>query len=166
MKRALSNFENATTVIAFAIVVVIAFANVVSRYVLGISFAFTSELTINLSVYVAIVGSVIALRENAHLGFSLLVDRSQGLRKKALEIFVGVAITAFYLLITIYSAELALEQAQRGTVTPALGIPNYWYTSALVLGGILGTVRAVEIVVGRMKKPAAELVVRGESWSN
>lgn len=162
MKNVLLLFENWTTIVAFAIVVISAFGNVLSRYVFGTSFAFTSELTVNLAVYVAIVGSVIALRENSHLGFSLFVDRSQGVTKKGMLIFAGVAIATFYAVVAYYSLDLAISQAQRGTVTPALGVPNYLYTSMLVLGGVLGLIRSLGMIATRTRIPSAELVAEGE----
>lgn len=154
MRKLLSHFENWTTIIALTVVVGVAFGNVISRYVLGTSFAFTSELTVNLAVYVAIVGSVIALRENSHLGFSLLPDSANGKVRKRILVFTGIAIGSFYAVIAYYSFNLALSQAQRGTVTPALGVPDFLYTSAMVVGGVLGVIRAVEIIVDRVKAPA------------
>ena len=47
MNRAITLFENTFAAVAFAIITIIAFTNVISRYVLNASLAFTTEITVN-----------------------------------------------------------------------------------------------------------------------
>lgn len=157
----LKRFEEWSVLIGLLIVSLLAFANVVSRYVLNLSFAFTSELTVNLAVYVIIVGSVIALREGGHLGFGLLADQASEVTRRRLEMFVYCAIGVFYLILTLTSFDLANRQFERGTSSPSLGVPDFLYTSALVIGGGLGVVRSIQLLINQLPQPVETLSGEG-----
>jgi len=53
----------------------VAFVNVVTRYVVRYSLAFTEEVVVSLFVWLTLLGTAIAFREGSHLAFEVLVDR-------------------------------------------------------------------------------------------
>jgi TRAP-type C4-dicarboxylate transport system permease small subunit len=59
-------------VIALALIVVLVFSNVVARYGFGSGFAGAEELSLLLFLWLVFLGSVLALRQHAHLGMELL----------------------------------------------------------------------------------------------
>ena len=91
--RILAEVENWIAVIAFAIVASITFANVLGRYVFNASLAFTGELAVNMAVTLAMIGTAIAMREGAHLGFRLLHDLAKGKIKIVMALIVAIAIS-------------------------------------------------------------------------
>lgn len=135
--KVLAELENWIAVAAFAVVASITFINVLGRYVLNASLAFTGELAVNMAVTLAMIGTAIAMRENAHLGFSLLHDLSKGRIRMAVAVFVAVAVTVFFLIVTYYGFWQAVNQFEQNRVTPSLRMPQGLFTLALPVAGVL-----------------------------
>ncbi|MFZ0241113.1 MAG: TRAP transporter small permease subunit [Desulfobacterales bacterium] len=121
----------------------IAFINVLSRYLFHFSFAATEEITINLFVWLTVVGSAIAFERGSQLGMMTLFNIFPKRFKKA-AILLGAGLSAilfllvdYYMLQAIYD-ELTLFQA----TSAALDIPVWIYyagvplLSAFVFSGI------------------------------
>ena len=70
LKWFIIHFEEASCAILFAIMAIVAFVNVISRYLLKYSLAFTEELLISFFVWLTLLGAAVAFREGSHLGFS------------------------------------------------------------------------------------------------
>lgn len=144
LDRALSTAENALAALAFAIIVAVAFTNVLSRYVFGTSLAFTTEITVNLVVWMTMIGAVIGVREGSHLGFSLLHEKLRGRAQDVVTVLIGVAMVLFFLVLIRFGWDLASQQMDRGRATPSMGIPQWLFTVALPVGSALGAFRAVQ----------------------
>ena len=71
-----------TAAILLFTMALIAFINVLSRYLLHLSFAATEEITINLFVWLTVLGIALAFEQNAHLGMCFLYKRFPGRIKK------------------------------------------------------------------------------------
>ena len=106
----------------------IAFINVLSRYLFHFSFAATEEITINLFVWMTVVGSAIAFERGSQLGMVTLFNIFPK-RYKKLVILLSAALSAilfllvdYYMLQAIYE-ELTLFQA----TSAALDIPVWIY---------------------------------------
>ncbi|MGW9307295.1 TRAP transporter small permease [Saccharomonospora azurea] len=143
LSRRLALVENLLAAIPFAVVAVVAFAGVLSRYFFNASLAFTSELTVNLAVWMIMMGTVIGLRERAHLGFSVLYDRARGAARTVLTVAVTVAVLTFLAVLLYFGLDMALQQAERGRATPSIGIPQWMFTLALPVGALLGVYRTL-----------------------
>lgn len=59
-------------VIALGLIVVLVFSNVVARYGFGAGFAGAEELSLLLFLWLVFLGSILALRQRAHLGMELV----------------------------------------------------------------------------------------------
>lgn len=106
----------------------IAFMNILSRYLFHFSFAATEEITINLFVWMTVVGSGIAFERGGQLGmvtfYNLFPVR---FKKAAILLSAGLSAVLFilvdlYLIRAIYD-EITLFHASSG----ALGIPVWIY---------------------------------------
>ncbi|GAB3713596.1 TRAP transporter small permease [Nocardiopsis nanhaiensis] len=159
LDNALRHVENALATAVFAAVATLALLNVVSRYFLGGSLAFTSEITVNLAVWLIMIGSVIGLREGAHLGFSLLYDRTTGTARAAMTVLITVAVLAYLAVFIAYGTQLVVHQVELGRATPAIGIPHWLFTLALPVGGVLGSVRAIQAAVVSIRMAGADNTV-------
>jgi len=98
----------------------IAFINVISRYLFHFSFAATEEITINLFVWLTMVGSGIAFERGGQLGMVTLYNLFPRPLKKAAILF-----SAFMDIFTIQAIydEITLFQA----TSASLGIPVWIY---------------------------------------
>jgi TRAP-type transport system small permease protein len=112
----------------------IAFINVVSRYIFHFSFAATEEITINLFVWLTVVGTGIAFERGAHLGMVTLFNRFPNALKKAVILFSSVLMAALFAVINVFMIqaiydEMVLFHAMSG----ALGLPIWVYYAGVPL---------------------------------
>ena len=135
--RILAEVENWIAVISFAIVASITFVNVLGRYVFNASLAFTGELAVNMAVTLAMIGTAIAMREGAHLGFSLLHDLAKGKIKIVMALIVAIAVAIFFIIVAYYGFWQAVGQFEQNRLTPSLKLPQGAFTMMLPMGGIL-----------------------------
>ena len=106
----------------------ITFANIVSRYVLHFSFAATEEITINLFVWMTVVGCGIAFSRGAHLGMVTLFNRFPEALKRGVIVGSALLSSLLFLLVSLYLIraiydDLVLFHATSG----ALGVPVWVY---------------------------------------
>ena len=120
--------EHWTAAVLLAAMAVIAFLNVLGRYLFHYSLAFTEEVTINLFVWLTVVGSGLAFERGAQLGMNSLFDLFPHRMKRfvivlsaALAAGLFIAVDAL-LVYTIYY-EITLFRA----TSPALGILVWLY---------------------------------------
>jgi len=151
VNRVLTVVENSLAAAAFMVITAVALINVISRYFLNASLAFTSEITINLAVWMTMIGASIAVRERAHLGFSLLHDRSRGWLRDAITILIALVVVLFLLVVAIYGWEQVVSQRESGRATPSMGIPQWWFSLALPVGAVLAIIRAVQTAVAALR---------------
>lgn len=143
----LRRVENALIAITFLFITLLAFANVVARYVFHASFSFTSELLVNLAVLLTMVGAAAATRLGTHPAFTLLRDSSRGVLRKALVVIVCVGMLVFFAIFLWLGVETALKQLESGRLTPALQIPQWIFSMGLPFGALLGVIRTVQVAV-------------------
>ena len=118
--------------ILLAVMAVIAFVNVLSRYIFHFSFAATEEITINLFVWMTVIGMGIAFERGGHLGmvtFFNLFPRK--LQKTSVLIYSLLAAALFlvlncFMIQAIYD-EITLFQAK----SASLGLPVWIYYAGL-----------------------------------
>jgi TRAP-type C4-dicarboxylate transport system permease small subunit len=106
----------------------IAFINVLSRYLLHFSFAATEEVTINMFVWLTVVGSGIAFERGGQLGMVTLYNIFPKRFKKVVILFGSCMSAVLFILVDIFMIqaiyqELTLFQA----ISPGLGIPVWIY---------------------------------------
>ena len=120
--------------ILLAVMALIAFVNVLSRYIFHFSFAATEEITINLFVWMTIIGMGIAFERGGHLGmvtfFNLFPEKMQ---KASVLVYSLLAAGLFlvlngFMIQAIYD-EITLFQAK----SASLGLPVWVYYAGLPL---------------------------------
>lgn len=106
----------------------IAFVNVLSRYFFHFSFAATEEITINLFVWLTVVGSGIAFERGGQLGmvtvYHLLPPRFQ----KAVVVLSATLGAALFVLVDLFTIQAIYHEVTLfGATSAALGIPVWIY---------------------------------------
>ncbi|MBP6684517.1 MAG: TRAP transporter small permease [Leucobacter sp.] len=143
----LRRLENTIIAVTFLFITLLAFANVIARYVFHASFSFTSELLINLAVLLTMVGAAAATRLGTHPSFSLLRDSSRGVLHKIVVALVCVGMLVFFLILLWLGFETAMKQLESGRLTPALQMPQWIFTMGLPFGALLGAIRTIQVAV-------------------
>jgi len=144
MKRIIEHAEEGLMVFLMAVMTVIAFVNVFTRYVIRYSFAFTEELVVSLFVWLTLLGTSIAFRQGAHLGFSFIVERSpKPVQRAAIWLSAALGVVLFGFLIYFGIGQIRSER-MLGTTSESLAIPQWWYTAGIPVIGLLIIARILE----------------------
>jgi tripartite ATP-independent transporter DctM subunit len=115
--------------------IVILFAGIVARYVFRQPLVWSDELASILFLWLAMLGSVVALRRGEHMRMTALVNRASARTRALLDAVAVAAMLAFLLLIVMPGYEYASEEAV--VTTAALEIPNIWRAAAVPVGTVL-----------------------------
>ncbi len=106
----------------------IAFVNVLSRYLFHFSFAATEEITINLFVWMTVIGSGIAFERGGQLGMITLYRVLPKRWKKFVVIFSSALSAVLFVLVDFYMIQAIHEELTLFHATSAaLGIPVWIY---------------------------------------
>ncbi len=144
LARFTAHFEEVLCAILFAIMAIVAFVNIISRYLLKYSLAFTEEILISFFVWLTLLGSAIAFRRGAHLGFSFITDRLPR-EVKAFLIWVGAFLGVFLFSCLIYFSIFQLkEEIELKITSSGIGIPQWWYTIGMPAWSILVIIRIIQ----------------------
>ena len=140
----MNRLEEGALVLTFVVMTVVAFVNVVTRYVIQYSLAFTEEIVVSLFVWLTLLGTAVAFREGSHLAFTYLVERApRPLRRVSLALTTGLTIALFALLLYFGVGQINNERLM-GTTSEALAIPQWWYTAGIPLFSALIIVRVAQ----------------------
>ena len=133
-----------------ALLCVITMANVIVRYFTDVSFAFTEEISVSLLVVMTLVGASTAFYRNKHIAILFFVERCSAPTRRLLELVGLLACTLMFGLLAWYGARLAWDDYRFEVTSPALGIPQWWYTVWLPLLSVVIVVRLLSLIVRRM----------------
>jgi tripartite ATP-independent transporter DctM subunit len=112
--------------------ILVLFSGVVSRYVLHQPLTWSDELAAMLFLWLAMLGSVIAVRRSSHMRMTALVDLASPSTRAFLDLLAVVAALTFLLLVGHQAYEFAAEEA--AVTSPSLEISNAWRAAALPCG--------------------------------
>jgi len=112
--------------------IVVLLAGIISRYVFQSPIVWTDELASMLFLWLAMLGSVIALQRAEHMRMTAIVAMVSPRTRAFLDVVAIAAPLAFLLLILHPAYEFAVDEAY--VTTPALEISNAWRAAALPVG--------------------------------
>jgi TRAP-type transport system small permease protein len=106
----------------------IAFVNVLSRYFIHFSIGATEEITINLFVWMTVVGTGIAFERGAQLGVVTFFNMFPLKARKALVVFSALLGAALFIMVCGYMIQAIYDEMTLFRATsPSLGIPIWIY---------------------------------------
>ena len=138
------HFEEGLGVVLLLAMCLLAFANVLTRYFIRYSFAFTEEIEVACLVWLTMLGAAAGFRRGIHLGFNLLALRFPAFGRKALFPLASLLTLATIGLLTWFGLSQVQDEFALNVRTEALDIPQWWYTLSIPVGGILIILRSLE----------------------
>jgi TRAP-type C4-dicarboxylate transport system permease small subunit len=154
VKAFVRNFEEIISVILLAAMAALAFANVLTRYFIHYSFAFSEEIEVALLVWITMLGAAACFRRGLHLGFNYLAEKMPVGIRKALTVLSGVLMIFVCAVIFRYSLIHIRDEIEMSITTEALGIPQWWYTIAIPVGLFFIVLRVIEATVAKLREKA------------
>ncbi|WP_312060960.1 TRAP transporter small permease [Anaerotignum sp.] len=147
LKKFLNHIEEVLSAICLAVMTVLAFVNVIARYVFSASLSFTDEITTYLFVLLSLLGAAIAAKRGAHLGFTILQDIvCEKLRRIMVLIGYGFAVL-FSGAICYYGVFMVLSQYAKKQITSGMQWPEWTFGSFVPVGAFFLTIRFLEIFI-------------------
>lgn len=128
------DFEERICAMITVVMLVLTFANVISRYILHYSIAFTEEITGNLFVLLCTMGAAIAAKRGAHLGLSLVPDALAD-RPKAILVGIANILSGIFALVLLYAgSRMVIHMKVIDAKSITLQFPAWIYGLALPVG--------------------------------
>lgn len=121
--------------------IILLFVGIVARYVLHTPLTWSDELASVLFLWLAMLGSVVALRRGEHMRMSTFVNGASAQRRTMLEAF-AMAASAVFVIMILYPA-YAFLQDESAMMMPGMDISAGWRAAAMLVGAVLMVVTAV-----------------------
>jgi tripartite ATP-independent transporter DctM subunit len=112
--------------------VVVLLGGVISRYAFHRPIIWTDELASTLFLWLAMLGSAIALHRAEHMRMTAFVGMLSPARRRMLDVVATIAALTFLLLITPSAYEFAVDEIP--VTTPAMQVSDGWRAAALPAG--------------------------------
>jgi len=149
--RFLNRLEEGLAALVLAAMVTLAFANVLTRYLLHYPLAASHELIVNAFIWLTLIGIAIGLREGregAHIRFVAATEFLPAVVRRA-AISLGFIVTAGLFAVLAYLSYGQLQDdLLLGMTSPALGWPNWIYTGPTPVLAAWVAVRAAAAAIG------------------
>ena len=136
VKKALDRLLESIVVTVVAVLVADVIWQVFTRLVLKNPSKWTEELAVFMLIWVAMLGSAVALERGAHLGIDYFTGKLSARVKQYTELFVFCAVAAFSFCVMILGGiDLVASTLQLDQVSPALGVRvGYVYLAVPISG--------------------------------
>jgi TRAP-type C4-dicarboxylate transport system permease small subunit len=138
-----AHFEEACGAIFLGVMVTVAFVNVITRYVLKYSMAFSEELTLYLFVWITLLGVSIAFKEGSNMAVSLLYDRFGRPARRILYIGAALCSVAFFAIFTYFGTLEVIDEINMRVMTEAMELPVWLFTISMPIAGALTIFRVI-----------------------
>ncbi|MFD1606968.1 TRAP transporter small permease [Oceanobacillus luteolus] len=138
--------EEWVLIISLIILVLIVFVQVLSRYFLNYSFAWSEEIARYILIWVAWISVSYSIRRQEHLRIEFLKDRFSPTVQKYIELVVLILWFLFAIFLAIEGTNVILGIQSSGQTSPSIGMPMWIAYLAIPVGGLLMTIRLIQQV--------------------
>jgi TRAP-type transport system small permease protein len=132
--------------LVMALLCLITMGNVLVRYFTNISFAFTEEISVSLMVVMTLIGASTAFYRNKHIAIIFVVDRLRPRIRAHFILFSLAASTLMFALLVWYGTRMAWDDYRFEVTSPALGVPQWFYSAWLPGLSLLIVVRLLSLM--------------------
>jgi TRAP-type C4-dicarboxylate transport system permease small subunit len=145
LDKMLTFFEEWTLFITVMVALIALFINVVLRYGINYSLAWSEELVREVIIYTTFIGCSAAIKERSMIKIDALVQLAPKL-KMPLTYFSHLAVLIFAGMMIYYGWLMAAMQLQTNQKTIILKIPLVYLYGILPLMGVLMGIRTIQVI--------------------
>lgn len=142
--------------------VLLAFINVVLRYIFDMSLPWAGELTNYLFIWSALFGAAYGFKQGAHISITLLIEKCSPIVMKGFLIFANLLSIAYLLLISYFGYELILFLMDFGEINVDLQVPMWIPQLVIPIAFLLAAYRVVEKLIELYKTDANKIKLFSE----
>jgi len=131
----LTRFYRALGALCVITMIAVLLAAIVMREVMALALVWSNEVSITLFVWSVFLGAGVAIAENAHIRFNMMVERLPLAGRRSVGLFVsyvGLALLVGFWLISIY-----VTWVYRGQVFTTIATSVAWEWAAVPVGMLL-----------------------------
>lgn len=151
MLRFLDKAEEWTCAVMLFFMAILAFINVIIRYLTTFSFSFSEELLVNLFVWITMLGASIATRKGALLGVTFLVDRLPAGLKKVASLAVTFCGVTLFMLLAFHGVDMVRSEYRSGMTTYSMALPMWIFGLAVPVCAFLLIARTIQRGINEWK---------------
>lgn len=140
--------ENLTAAM-IATMVILIFIQVVSREIVGSSFAWTEEVARYLMIWSTFLGASFAFQHGAHIGIEFFVSKLPTVFNKIFTVIAALCSSLFFYYMVTYGYEIVGRQM--GQTSAALNIPMGYVYLVIPISGILMFINLVDVTIKSLK---------------
>ena len=148
LDRLLMQLAGWLIILASVVMIVLVTFLVLDRMAIGTSWMGIHELALMAAMWLYMSGAIVALRNREHITVDYLASKIANPRWAAV---LALSNALIVLVITIFFARLALDMLNWTTArpqrTPALGLPQIWAQSAIIVAAGFAVIYAVRDLV-------------------
>src|ERR1700722_4786724 len=147
LDRALGLLITVPTAVLVVLEICVLLGGVISRYAFHRPIIWSDELASTLFLWLAMLGSAIALHRAEHMRMTAFVGMLSPAKRRVLDVVATVAALTFLLLIMPSAYDFAVDEMP--VTTPAMQVSDAWRAAALPAGFaimiLIGFVRLIEV---------------------
>ncbi len=126
-----THIEESLSAVLLAAMATIAFVNVLTRFGLNYSLAFTEELTVYFSVWVTLLGISLAFREKNHMVVTMFYDMLPGSTRKAAYLFAALCNIAFFAILGYWGFVQVHDEMMLQVRTESMHMPMWFFSASI-----------------------------------
>lgn len=138
------HFEEMGGAALLFIMAAIAFANVLTRYVINYSISFTEELTVYFFVWMTFLGLALAFRRGTQVRVTFFASKFSKPVRKALVIAAAIACVTFFAAMGYYGVLQVMDEIEMGAMTESMSLPVWWFSASIPVGSLLIVIRIIQ----------------------
>jgi TRAP-type C4-dicarboxylate transport system permease small subunit len=138
------HFEEIAGAVTLAVMAVVTFINVITRYMIKYPLAFTEEITVSMFVWLVLIGASIGFRKNAHLAMTFVYDMAPPQVRKVFFFMANGLSVIFFALLAWLGSTQVWDEWSLGVTSDALGIPACVYSAGIPVFSVLIIIRILQ----------------------
>jgi TRAP-type C4-dicarboxylate transport system permease small subunit len=148
--RIMDKFIYHSTALIFISAALIAFIQVISRYVFNSSLSWAEEALRYLFIWMFFLAGAAGVKEKLHMNLDLFVEKLTDTAKRVVHTVVDALLLVFLGFLAIYGTIFSLENLSQ--LSPALELPMGAINFAIPCGSVLMIVYTIRNMVARFRK--------------
>ena len=166
LKSFIDNFEDITSGVFLAGVVVLLFIQVVMRYVFGRSLSWTEELSRYFFLYMVYLSTSLAAKQRTHIRVTAQFKIFPHKFKKYFILFADVIWIALCAVFSYQGFKLVAGMANKPLISPVLNLNLKWVFLIIPISFMLQVIRVIQADYLALKNNLELIVEEGEGVEN